>query len=334
MLPFVSIIIPVKGEDKYIPECVASLLNLDYPNNKYEIIVVLDKKATDSVKKVLKIYRKKIKILQSKKAGSAANRNFGTASANRRAKYYAFTDADCIAERPWLKTLVKRIEEVKSDEKDIGVIGGLNLVPKSDNKLAKTIGAMEQTLIGGGGSAQVSVLGEEQIVPSLPNCNSMYKKILWQTNKQDEKLIVGQDGEFNYRLSKQGVRFLAIPDAIVWHHRTNNLKGFMRRMFKYGEATSKIFKKHKELEFLGIRWYGLVPVFGVIIFIALVIGSFYSMTVQYILSLSVILYAITDIMTAISVVDKTRLSYSLLSVFLLPIQHFLYAVGFVKGLLS
>lgn len=332
MPPFVSVVVPVKNEHRYISECVASLLNLDYLKESYEIIVALDRNATDAVKSILKTYKGKITVLQSKKAGSAANRNLGAANANKKAKYLAFTDADCVVDKAWLMTLANRMEEIQTDERWIGVIGGLNLVPKSDNKLAKTLGAMEQTLFGGGGSAQVAVMKEEQLVHSLPNCNALYKKRLWQENKQDENFIVGQDGEFNYRLYKKGVRFLAIPDAIVWHHRTNSWRGFIKRMFRYGEATARIFKKHKEPEFLKIRWYGVVPVFALILLIALIVLSFYSSLALYSLGLLAGFYAIADIMTAITVIEATEMNYSLVSLVLLPLQHFLYAVGFIFGL--
>ncbi|MCX6707255.1 MAG: glycosyltransferase, partial [Candidatus Woesearchaeota archaeon] len=239
MMPFVSVITPAKAEKDYIADCVDSLLGLDYPKESYEIIIVLDKNATDDVRNILKAYCKKIKVLQSGKAGSAANRNLGVSKAASNAKYYAFTDADCIVDRKWLSTLVSRIENEEKGHAD--VVGGVTLVPDSDNKFAKTIGAMEQTLLGGGGSAQSSVMKKERKVVSLPNCNAMYRKKLWKDNKQDENLIIGQDGEFNYRLWRKGANFLAIPDAKVQHHRTRTLCGFVRRMFKYGEATAKTF---------------------------------------------------------------------------------------------
>ena len=161
----------------------------------------------------------------------------------------------------------------------------------------------------------------------------MYKKKLWQDQKQDESLIVGQDGEFNYRLYRKGARFLAIPDAIVWHHRTNSFKGFIKRMFRYGEATAKIFRKHREMGFLKIRWYGLVPVFALIGFVALVVLSLFYLQALMTLGFLLGAYAAADIMTAISVIQKTRMHYSLVSLVLLPLQHLMYAIGFVKGLI-
>ena len=50
-LPFVSIVIPARNEEKYIDRCIKSLLNQDYP--RFEIIVI-DDNSTDGTSKILK----------------------------------------------------------------------------------------------------------------------------------------------------------------------------------------------------------------------------------------------------------------------------------------
>ncbi len=50
-LPFVSIVIPARNEEKYIERCIKSLLNQDYP--MFEIIVI-DDNSTDDTSKILK----------------------------------------------------------------------------------------------------------------------------------------------------------------------------------------------------------------------------------------------------------------------------------------
>ena len=53
-LPFVSMIVPAYNEEKTIERTIRSLLNLDYPKNKLEIIVVNDESkdnTADVVKK-------------------------------------------------------------------------------------------------------------------------------------------------------------------------------------------------------------------------------------------------------------------------------------------
>ncbi len=50
-LPFVSIVIPARNEEKYIERCIKSLLNQDY--SRFEIIVI-DDNSTDGTSKILK----------------------------------------------------------------------------------------------------------------------------------------------------------------------------------------------------------------------------------------------------------------------------------------
>ena len=55
--PKVSILIPAHNEEKNIGRTIKSLLNLNYPKNKIEIIVV-DDGSTDNTYKIAKKFRK------------------------------------------------------------------------------------------------------------------------------------------------------------------------------------------------------------------------------------------------------------------------------------
>ncbi len=51
----------------------------------------------------------------------------------------------------------------------------------------------------------------------------MYKKnTIIEAGYFDERFVVGQDGDLNYRINKKGYKFLYIPEAIVLHHRRGN----------------------------------------------------------------------------------------------------------------
>ncbi|GJM69675.1 hypothetical protein HMSSN036_18910 [Paenibacillus macerans] len=40
MVPFVSLVLPAKNEEAFIGECMSTLLAQQYPQDRYEIIVV------------------------------------------------------------------------------------------------------------------------------------------------------------------------------------------------------------------------------------------------------------------------------------------------------
>ena len=52
MQPFVSIIVPVKNEERRLPALLAALRALDYPRDRYEIIVA-DNGSSDSTRAVI-----------------------------------------------------------------------------------------------------------------------------------------------------------------------------------------------------------------------------------------------------------------------------------------
>ena len=78
MSNFFSIIVPVLNQEKYIDECLYSILNQKYKN--YEIIIVDGKSNDGTLKKIRRIqkkYKKKIKLIINSKLSQAAAINLG-----------------------------------------------------------------------------------------------------------------------------------------------------------------------------------------------------------------------------------------------------------------
>jgi len=49
-LPLISIIIPCRNEEKYIGQCLDSIIAQDYPNNKIEVLVVDGRSEAERIK--------------------------------------------------------------------------------------------------------------------------------------------------------------------------------------------------------------------------------------------------------------------------------------------
>ena len=70
-LPAISVVVTARNEDKDLPACISSLLELDYPSDKLEIILV-DDRSTDSTLDIIKKAasdHSHIKYLSTKNAG-------------------------------------------------------------------------------------------------------------------------------------------------------------------------------------------------------------------------------------------------------------------------
>lgn len=100
-----SIIVPVYNTEKYIKECLDSLVNQDIPKSEYEIICVNDG-STDGSLAILRNYEKaheNIHIIDQTNAGVCVARNRGTEIA--KGEYIWYIDADDLIAVNCLKNL-------------------------------------------------------------------------------------------------------------------------------------------------------------------------------------------------------------------------------------
>ena len=98
---FFSIVIPTYNRPERLANCLEAIASIDYPRDRFEVIVVDDGSKTplDSVVEPLKD-KLDLKLLRQENAGPAAARNRGAAAA--KGEYLAFTDDDCQPTTDWL----------------------------------------------------------------------------------------------------------------------------------------------------------------------------------------------------------------------------------------
>lgn len=103
----ISVIIPLYNNDKYIEQCILSILNQTYKN--FEIIIVNDGSTDNSLNVCNKyISNKKITIFTKTNGGLSLARNYGLSNCNKNAKYVVFVDSDDFIEPNYLEELYKK----------------------------------------------------------------------------------------------------------------------------------------------------------------------------------------------------------------------------------
>ena len=214
-IPIVSIVVTALNEQDTIGQCIESLLEQDYP--KKEIIIV-DGGSSDRTFEVASAYP--IKVVQERKKGPSAGRNKGVAISN--GEIIAFTDADCVADRLWLKELIKSFKDSNAS-----VVGGSIDILNNDNFIANCIASRFQ---GRRSVATWNVAYKRQVINSLGGF--------------DESLIVGEDLDLAFRASKNGYTVIFNPDAKVSHRFQESLPQVWKAWFRYGIYWSRLFLKH------------------------------------------------------------------------------------------
>jgi len=114
--PSVSVILPVYNAESTISRCIESLLQLNYPQDKVDLVVV-NNNSTDGTNQILHQFHDKIRLIHENKRGAAAARNTGILAAT--GDCVAFTDADCLVDTDWLRKIVLPLQNEEN-----GIVGG------------------------------------------------------------------------------------------------------------------------------------------------------------------------------------------------------------------
>lgn len=125
--PFISIVIPTYNRPDQLAVCLRGCSRLDYPHDRFEVIVVDDGGVTplDSIVCTFS-ERIAIRLISQRNAGPASARNRGAAEA--KGDFLAFTDDDCEPYPRWLHELAEAFREVPD-----GAVGGKTINHLTDN---------------------------------------------------------------------------------------------------------------------------------------------------------------------------------------------------------
>jgi cellulose synthase/poly-beta-1,6-N-acetylglucosamine synthase-like glycosyltransferase len=315
--PFVSIIIPTKNEEALLGNCLKSLNELNYPKDKYEVIIA-DGLSTDQTIDIAKKFDAKIVINQGQTVAPGRNVGF----ANSRGEIIAFTDADCVVDKYWLTSAIKYF----SDEKVAGV-GGPNLAPPNETAFGRAIRFL--FLFGSLVSGSVYVSDSQIIknVVSLPGCNAIYRSsALKKIMPSDETLLTCDDVEMNYQILKKGYNLLYTNDILVWHYRRDNPKKFWHQIYRYSIGRTQLGKRRQDgMNFIHILFGLAIPIFAAVLF---------AFTYSLVLPLIIlgIAAAIIGFSAGLSFLKEKSFKVTLNAIFAMIIFILAWSAGFLREL--
>ena len=254
--PSVSVIIPAHGRPEATRACVTSLLTLDYPPDRLEVIVVDDASDPPLAPALAGL---PVRLLrQERNIGQSAARNLAATQAQ--GTLLAFIDNDCRADPDWLRALVAAMSEP-----DVAIVGGRVIAPEPTGPVA-AFEAVRSPLDMGPHSGEV---GPGQRVAYMPTCNLVVRRdALLEVQGFTAVMLLGEDVDFIWRVIQAGGRARYEPEGQVVHHHRVQLGALLRRRADYGSSEADLQRRHP----VGRRVMPM-PIVGLLLLAALVIGS-------------------------------------------------------------
>ncbi len=254
----ISVVVITYNEKKNIRDCLDSLVTLDYPGDRHEILVV--DASEDETPQIVQGY-KKVRLIRSAKGYS---RQKNAALQEAAFDILAFTDADCIVPPDWLRV----IERVFQDER-VAAVGGNAFPPARTNRFGRWTACVGHPA-GGAVGFDANVKRTNGGVSFVAGCNSAFRKrALLEVNGFDPRFQDGgEDVDVSRRLRERGYFLDYVPDLTVYHKSRRTLVSYLR--WNVGVGLTKFNLRQPSLFNLIFQpffplWPGLAIVAGLIL---------------------------------------------------------------------
>jgi mycofactocin system glycosyltransferase len=235
VLPRVSVVIPVKDRAGELRNCLASLMQVDYPADRLEIIVV-DDGSSDDTREVAGEFHVLLTDSGGEGLGPAAARNRGAAIAG--GEVLAFIDSDCTASEQWLKELVTVFAD-----REVAAVGGWVDGFYQSSALDRYEAVMSSLNLGR--RERSGQQGSDTFY--LPSCNLLVRREAFRrAGGFRVELKVGEDVDLTWRLRDAGGKILYRPQGTVWHAHRSRLSAFLKRRFEYGTSEGLLQRLHPQ----------------------------------------------------------------------------------------
>jgi len=236
-LPAVSVVMPVRDEEKHLADSVARVMEQDYPGG-FELVLAVgpSRDRTEQIARALAAADSRITVVPNPagKISSAMN------VAIKAARHGVITRIDGHAMLPagYLGIAVRTLLETGAA--DVGGVMAAEGVTPFEQAVAWAmtspagVGAAANHTGGEAGPADTVYLGVYR------------REAIEQVGGYDETMIVAEDWELNYRIRAGGGLIWFTPELRVIYRPRANLRELARQHFRYGRWRRVVARRYPE----------------------------------------------------------------------------------------
>ena len=322
----VSIICPIYNEEKYIAQCINSILAQDYPQEKLEILFV-DGMSSDRTREIVQQYTQQyphIQLLDNPQRTVPYAMNIGIEAS--KGDIIIRLDAHAVYPTDYFSKLVAGLQYYQADN----VGAQCRTLPMNQSATAIAIAEALGSSFGVGNSMFRIGITQDMETDTVP-FGCFRGEIFNKVGLYDTELIRNQDDELNARIINSGGKIVLMAGLEFDYYARDSYAKLFKMYYQYGLYKPLVNKK------LGspatLRQF-IPPLFV----IGLVLGGILSISlpiVGLLYGIVLLLYLIAGMMIGIK---QTKKHQSLAMVFAMPftffILHLSYGIGYIHGILK
>jgi len=206
----ISIIVPVYNAEKYLPQCLDSILAQSYPH--FELILVNDG-SPDGCLGICREYEardSRISVIDQPNSGASTARNTGIDHA--RGAYISFVDSDDYISPDYLKIMYEALERTDADVCISALqtfYDGISVIPA----IVKATHPIGDNLSG---KDILRAVTQDNIYCVAP-CNKLYKKSLFHTVRFPDGRTWGEDNYIFPHIFNQCGKVVCLTDKLYYY---------------------------------------------------------------------------------------------------------------------
>jgi succinoglycan biosynthesis protein ExoA len=242
---YLSVVVPIRNEEKHIAQTLAAMASQDYPQSRYEILVV-DGNSTDQTRAVVEAFigehpNVNIRLLDNPGKWSSRARNIGVRAA--RGDLIAVIDGHVRIPDERLFAAIERLKE-EHDALCLARPAPL-VVPELDGGMPLWIALARKSWLGH--SCNSYIYGRyEGFVDPTSSGFAYAREVFERVGYFDESFDAAEDCEFHHRMKRAGIRAYTSPALTIYSFPRETLGGLFRQTVRYGIGRARLVRKHDD----------------------------------------------------------------------------------------
>lgn len=319
---YYSVIVPSFNRKDEIRELIDSFKNLDFPIDRFELIIADDGSTDDTANLAsdkIKDTKYTLHFYSQKNQGPGAARNMGMEKA--KGDFFIFIDSDCTVPPTWLAEIDRALNSENGD-----AFGGPDSYKEDFPPLLKAINYSMTSFITTGG---IRGHNKKKLGRFYPRSFNMgLSREVYQETGGFGSLRHGQDIEFSHRIIQSGAKIISIPKAFVYHRRRTSLRKFFRQVFNWGVARINLYKIDSNM----LEPVHLLPAIATLVLFLMIIGSLMSFAIWSVVRVLLFLAVMVFLLSGLRAGFKYKnIKLLVLVPIVMPLQILGYGLGFMTA---